>query len=277
MICRLTLLSILLMLPLAGCNKPAIQPAPTKPPEVIVDHPTYREVQDAEEFPGRIEPVKMVEIRAQVTGALQAVQFQDGSDVLLGQKLFAIDDRVYRAEVERAKASLTQSKARYDRVSKDYDRLKGIELTGARSKEEFDRVTGDKAEAEAAVGVADAALKLAQTNLDYCSITAPFAGRVSRRAIDPGNMIKANETPLTTIVALDPIYAYFEVDERTLLRLRRLLYQSPSSTPAKTSVGIALSDENGFPRVGTIDFTDNQVNSGTGTIRMRPHHLADSR
>ncbi|MFO0939079.1 MAG: efflux RND transporter periplasmic adaptor subunit [Gemmataceae bacterium] len=200
----------------AGCGKPPIQPIATKPPEVWVSRPVMREVQDSEEFPGRIESVRSVEIRAQVTGALEAIHFDDGKDVVAGQKLFTIDSRVYRAEFERTKASLTQAKAHLDRLTKDYERLKGIAQSGASSKEEFDRVIGDKAEADAAVGVAEAALRLAQTNLDYCTITAPFSGKVSRRMMDLGNLIKANESPLTTLlVAVDPIYATFEVDERT--------------------------------------------------------------
>lgn len=252
-----------------GCNKPAIQPAPTKPPEVIIDRPVLQDVQDAEEFPGRTEPVKNVEIRSQVTGAMEKVHFKDGTDIAAGQTLFSIDSRVFRSELDKAKATVVQMKARFDRVSKDYERLKGIQATGAGSKEEFDRVTGDKAEAEAAVAVAEATVQLAQTNLEYCTITAPFAGRVSRRTVDPGNIIKANETVLTTILTLDPIYAYFEVDERTLLRLRRLITQAPSAAPSKTIVQISLSDESGYSRTGVVDFMDNQVNSSTGTIRMR--------
>jgi multidrug efflux system membrane fusion protein len=254
---------------LAGCAKPAVTPAPTKPPEVVVDRPTVREVQDAEEFPGRTEAIRAVEIRAQVTGALAAIHFRDGAEVTAGQKLFSVDDRVYRSELEKAKAGVTQARARLDRVTKDFLRLKGIADSGAGSKEEFDRVSGDKAEAEAAVGVAVATEALAATNLAYCTITAPFAGKASRRAVDAGNLVMANVTPLTTVVAIDPIYAYFEVDERTLLRLRRLVTKHPSAAPARTTVGVALSDETGFPRTGEIDFTDNTVNPGTGTIRVR--------
>lgn len=254
---------------IVGCEKKAIQPAATKPPDVVVDFPILREVQDSEEFPGRTEPVKAVEIRAQVTGALEAIHFTDGAEVTAGQKLFTIDSRVFRAELEKATASLTQAKARVDRLAKDYARLKGLKDTGVSSVEEFDRIIGDKAEADAAVKVAEASVQLAQTNLEYCTISAPFAGRVSRRNVDPGNLIQANVTPLTTIVALDPIYAYFEVDERTLLKLRRELTKFPSSQPHSTTVSIALADETGFPRTGTIDFMDNQLNPGTGTIRFR--------
>lgn len=252
-----------------GCDQKAIQPTATKPPEVVVDYPIVRDVQDSEEFPGRTEPVKAVEIRAQITGALETIHFKDGTDVAAGQKLFTIDSRVFRAELEKATANLTQTKARVDRLTKDYVRLKGLKDTGVSSVEEFDRIIGDKAEADAAVKVAEASVQLAQTNLEYCTISAPFAGRVSRRNVDPGNLIQANVTPLTTIVALDPIYAYFEVDERTLLKLRRDLTKFPSSQPHSTTVNIALADETGFPRTGTIDFMDNQLNPGTGTIRFR--------
>lgn len=258
-----------LALAVAGCEKKSIQPTPSKPPDVVVDHPVMRDVQDSEEFPGRTEPIRSVEIRAQVTGALEAIHFADGADVAAGQKLFTIDSRVFRAELDKAAANATQMKARLDRLAKDYIRLKGLKDSGVGSIEEFDRIIGDKAEAEAAVKVAEATVQLAQTNLDYCTITAPFAGRVSRRAVDPGNLIQANVTPLTSLVALDPIYVYFEVDERTVLKLRRDLAKFPSAQPHSRTVGIALADETGFPRTGTIDFMDSQLNAGTGTMRFR--------
>jgi multidrug efflux system membrane fusion protein len=160
-------------------------------------------------------------------------------------------------------------------LKKDHDRQLDLARTGAGSKEDLERTAGELAEAESAIAVADAAVKLAQTQIDYCTIVAPFAGRASRRTIDPGNIVQANTTVLTTIVATQPMYASFDIDERTLLRLRRV---TRKETADKAVVSIALADEETSPsptsgdasyRSGVIDFTDNQVNPGTGTLRMR--------
>src|SRR5262249_26316324 len=124
------------------------------------------------------------------------------------------------------------------------------------SKEEFDKIAGDRAEAEAAVKVAEASKESAQLNLDFTTVTAPFDGRISRRLVDPGNLVVADQTPLTSIVTLDPIYAYFDVDERTVLRVRRLIARGAlkSAQQVKVPVLLGLADEEGFPHQGTIDF-----------------------
>jgi multidrug efflux system membrane fusion protein len=256
-----------------GCQKSAPPTVAVKPPEVIVARPVVREVQETEEFPGKFEATKSVELRAQVTGSLEAIHFADGADVTEGQKLFTIDSRVFRAELERANAGLAQAVAKRNRLKKDYDRR--VTLGDAGSKEDLDRTAGELAEADSAIAVSQALVTLAKTQLDYCAIVAPFSGRASRRAIDPGNIVKANDTILTTIVATHPIHATFDVDERTQLRLKRIEKGIPG---AKAVVSIALADEDvnipprsGEPgyRSGVVDFTDNQVNSGTGTIRYR--------
>jgi RND family efflux transporter MFP subunit len=184
--------------------------------------------------------------------------------------LFEIDPLPYAAEAERAKAAVTQAVAKRDRLKKDYDRMNSASV-GAVSKEELDRVTGDLAEAEAAVQVATANQKLADTNLAYTKVVAKTTGRISRRMVDPGNLVKADDTVLTTIISHDPVYASFDVDERTLLRLNDLIAQGkiPALRQDHIEVGVALSNETGFPHSGVIDFTDNQVNPRTGTFRIR--------
>ncbi len=139
------------------------------------------------------------------------------------------------------------------------------------SREELDKVSGDKDEAVAAVGVARGDNELAKLNMEFTQITAPISGLLSRRMVDPGNLVQADTTPLTTIVSLDPLYVYFDVDERTLLRLRRLASERkiPRREESEVYVYAALSDEEGFPHKGIINFSDNRVDAATGTLRLR--------
>jgi RND family efflux transporter MFP subunit len=143
--------------------------------------------------------------------------------------------------------------------------------TKAISQEDYDKAEGDRNEAAAAVGVAEAARDVAQQNLDYTLITATISGRISQQMIDPGNMVKANDTVLTTIVSMDPMYAYFDIDERTLLQIRRLVRAGKvrSAREGGAKVCLGLADEGGFPHEGTINFIDNRVDIPTGTLRVR--------
>lgn len=256
---------------------------PTKPPEVIVEPPTVQTVTDFEDFTGRTEAVAAADIRARVSGYITKVAFKDGSDVLEGAPLFEIDPVLYQAEVARTKAALDQARANrdqaaadLDRATRDYDRV-GRPGTGI-SREEIDRATADKnktaatlASSTAAIGVAEAQLRTAEQNLAWTKITAPFAGRLSKRAYDPGNLVQQDVTVLTSIVKLDPIYAYFDVDDRTLLRIRRLVREGriPSARERETPVQVGLPDEDGFSYTGLVDFIDNTLDPGTGTLRVR--------
>jgi RND family efflux transporter MFP subunit len=258
---------------LAGCEKPAPKLAETKPAEVQVALPLRQKIVSYEDFTGRTEPVNSVDLRAQVTGYLTKVHFKDGADVVAGAPLFDIDPRPYTAVAEQAKAALAQAEARRDRVRRDFDRLAKLEGTTAVSQEELDKIKGDKQEAEAAVAAARASLTLAETNLEYTHIKAPFTGRLSKRTIDEGNVVKANDTILTSIVALEPIYATFDVDERTLLQIRRLIAKGEADSARLTNVrvGVALADETSYAehREGAISFIDNKVDPATGTLRLR--------
>lgn len=256
-----------------GCGSSQGQSGPPQmpPPEVKVSYPVTATVTDYEDFPGRIVAVNSVEIRARVTGYLDSVNFKEGADVRQGEVLFEIDPRPYQAELERAEGNVIQSKGRLKRVKEDYERAQGLHAKGALSKEELSRVTGDLTEAEGALMVNEAARKLAELNVGFTQVKAPISGRISSRSIDPGNLVKADETSLTSIVSLDPIYATFDLDERSLLRLKRLIREKKIkwSLEEGIPVELGLSDEVEFPHKGTINFADNRVDADTGTWRLR--------
>ncbi len=257
---------------LSGCGeKTAAKPPAAKPPVVVISTPVSDYVSDYEDFTGRTDAVFSVEIRARVSGFLDKVNFKDGDEVNEGALLFEIDNRPYKANLNRTEATLAQSEAHYKRLDADYRRVANLYSRGNASREEFDKSTGDRSEAEAAVGVARADFELAKLNMTFTRITAPISGMLSRRLVDPGNLVQADTTPMTTIVSLDPLYVYFDVDERTLLRLRRLVRDKviPSRTQAEIPVLVALSDETSFPHKGIINFADNRVDPGTGTLRVR--------
>lgn len=263
-------LSYLFLIVVCGCQKAAPTLAPSKPPDVLIAKPTAQVVTDFEEFTGHTEAVASVELRAQVTGYLKQILFKDGADVAKDSRLFEIDPKPYLAELERAKAGVVQAEARLDRLNNDYERILSAGK-GTVTQEEIDRIAGDRKEARAALGVAMAARDIAQQSVDFTVVKAPFSGRISRRAIDVGNLVKSNDTILTTVVLLDPIYSSFDVDERTLLGLRRHLGQSSmlAGTKSDVKVEIGLADEEGFSKSGVISFIDNKVEPSTGTLRIR--------
>jgi len=240
-------------------------------PDVEVSLPVEGVVTDSEEFTGRILATDFVEVRAQATGYLEKINFVEGVEVKKDDVLFEIDPRTYQAEYESAAANLVQAQTHHKRLRTDYDRAKVASAREAMSQEDYDRVAGDYMEAEAAVGVAKAKKDSAKLNLDFCKVRSPLNGLVSRRSVDPGNMVLANTTVLTNIVSLDPIYVYFDVDERTTLKIRRLIFEgkikSIREAPMKVSVG--LSDEKDFPHEGFINFVDNRLDNGTGTLQVR--------
>jgi RND family efflux transporter MFP subunit len=261
-----------------GCARPKPEPTPTKPTEVVVDRPVVKEVIEYEDFPGRTEAVAAVDVRARVTGYLNKIEFKDGVDVQKGELLFVIDPTPYQAEANRADATTKLAQAHYDRLEKDFKRVTSLGRQAV-SQAELDQVQGDLAEAKASVGVAEAALQLAKQNLDWTRVAAPLSGRISRRLIDPGNLVKADDTILTSIISLDTVYVSFHIDERTLLRLRRLIQEGkmPSARKQETHVMVGLADEDEFSLDGVVNFIDNKVDPGTGTLQVRAEVKNDPR
>jgi RND family efflux transporter MFP subunit len=258
---------------LVGCSRKPAEPAKTTPPVVTFTVPVARMVTDYEDFTGRTEPIRIAELKARVTGYLEHVYFKDGQDITEGKPLFSIDRRLYKAEFDRATAALTKAQKHFITAEKNFKREADLRKAGSGSKEAFDKAFGDLAEAEADIGSATAALELAETNLAFTRISAPFDGRLSKRMVDPGNLVKADETLLTTIVELEQLYAAFDVDERTVMRFRDLIkkgeIKSSREEPRSVAIGLADDDEGYFPLSGLISFTDNQIDAGTGTLRVR--------
>jgi len=267
----LWLIALLAPLMASGCNETKAVSKRQEIPDVLYTFPTSDEVVNYEEFIGHTDAVNTVEVRARVTGYLDKVSFNDGDEVEKGALLFQIDDRPYKAEFERAQATLEQGKAVLNRRAKDYDRAVNLRKRDAIGLEEFDLINGNYQEAIASVGVYTAALERAKLDLDFTRVTAPLSGRLSRRMVDPGNLVQADVTALTSIVSLDPMYVYFDLDERTLLMIRRLIADKKmkSRQEAEIPVFIGLQDEVDFPHQGIINFSDNKVDSGTGTLRVR--------
>jgi RND family efflux transporter MFP subunit len=240
---------------------------PPKVPEVFFATPTRDNLLDYEDCTGRTEAFKTVDVRARVTGYLEKWNFSPGKKVSKGDVLFEIDPRSYLAELARTEATVIQAEAHLTRLSADLQRGQNLVATRAMGREDFDKIVGDRAEALAAVGIAKASRDLAKLNVDYTKVTASLDGIVSRAMVDPGNMVKADDTVLTTVVTQDPIYAYFDIDERNALRLTRQLAQGEMKYPP---VLMGLADEEPrFPHQGTIDFVDNRLDTNTGTWHMR--------
>jgi RND family efflux transporter MFP subunit len=203
-----------------------------------------------------------------VSGFVDRVAFSEGSIVRRGDPLFYIDARPYQAEVERAEAQLSQARTRAQLAQAEQERAQRLVATQAISREELDSRTSGKAEGDAAVRAAEAALTTARLNLEWTVVRAPIAGRISRAAVTAGNLVQAGPptaTLLTTIVSLDPIYVYFDSDEHSYLQYVRGLRTGSSKLP----VYIGLANETGFPHEGKLDFVDNRLDAGAGTIRVR--------
>jgi RND family efflux transporter MFP subunit len=253
----------------AGCKREQAAALPPRAPEVQVSTPLSSQVQDFELFTGRTEAGNRVDIRARVTGYLAKADFIEGARVNQDQVLFVIDRRPYEAEEVRAEAALTQARATARRADADYKRALDLYSRQATTREEFDLKAGINDESAAAVKVAEANLALARLNLQFTEVRAPFAGRISRRMIDPGNLVKADDTILSTLIADEPMYAYFDVDERTLLRQLIDGGVLSAAQSSKVTVQVGLADEEGYPHTATVNFVDNKVDPGTGTLWMR--------
>ena len=274
----------LLLAAMAGCGGATMSgasgqsPGKAANPKVLVERPTVETITDYNDFTGHTEAVMTVEIRARVSGYLveglkDGGPNKEGTEVKKDELLFEIDPRSYEADKSKAEAALVQAQAHYDRLSQDLERGQKLLPTRAIAQGDYDQIAGDHKEAAAAVKTAQAALRLAELNLQWTRVRAPCDGRVSKQLIDPGNMVQADVTPLTTIVTLDPIYAYFDVNERTLLELRRMVIakrgQLRNVRQAKLPVLLGLADEKGFPHEGTVNFADNRLDVMTGTLRLR--------
>ena len=256
----------------AGCSSSA-QPKAPAPVEVSVAEVICKQLDDSDEFTGRLEAVNAVEVRPRVSGYLQSVHFKEGAVVRQGELLFQIDPRPFQAEVDRLKGDLSQARAQRSRAQSDFERAERLHNNDGMSAEEYDRRAAVRNEAEARIASTEGALRGAELNLEFTRVTAPITGRVGRADITEGNLVESGATqakPLTTLVSLDPIYVYFDVDEQTYLKYARVTQShGTSSHDLRSAALLGLADEEAFPHAGQVSFVDNQVSSSTGTIRLR--------
>lgn len=214
-----------------------------------------------------------VEIKSRVTGYLLKTPAKEGTEVKAGDLLCEIDPRTYQAQLDAARGQLDAAQAKYKLAKAENERAKALyqENPKAISLKALDQHQAEEDSAEADVVAAKSSMEVYQLNLEFCRITSPIDGRVGRYQTTIGNLVSENVTPLTTVVSQDPVYAYFNIDEQTMLKVLRNLYAGklPPLSSRKVKIGMGLQDETGFPHEGTADFANNTVDPTTGTLTVR--------
>lgn len=253
---------------------PAVaQMGPGGPPPVTVAKPVVRPIVEMDEFIGRFEPSASVDVRARVNGYLETVSFKDGALVREGELLFVIDRRPYQATLNQAQANLNVVQTRLDLAKIEFERYERLTRSGTAAEAALDQRRQALLSAQAEIAGSRAAVETARLSLSFTEIRAPISGRISRKLVTEGNLVRENETLLTTIVAQDPIYFYFDVDERSFLAYQRMARQGASTANnnggRSLEVAVGLTDEKGFPHKGQLTFTENRLDAATGTMRMR--------
>ena len=263
----------LLFCVIVGCARKPPQVAPPEATPVPVSRPLVRQVTDYVDFTGRTQAVKSVNVVARATGYLVREPFKEGSEVKAGDLLFEIDPGPYQAQYDQAagQVNLYKAQLKLARVTLGRDEQLIRKTPGAVSAQQVDQDRAAVEEAEAQVKAAEASLEVYKLNLDFTKVTAPIDGQVSRYYLTLGNLITQDQTLLTTVVSLDPMYAYVDVDEPTVLRVRRAINAGQIKPYGIGLIPIlmGLQGEEGFPRKGTIDFVNNQVNPTTGSVLVR--------
>lgn len=266
----------LVVLALGGCGKLAESGNPGKPPlpKVTVGNPLKKDIINWDVYTGRFAAVESVEVRARVSGYLESIHFQDGAIVKKGDLLFVIDPRPFKAELERAEGDKEQAEAKFRLTKVRLERNRKLLQEKAISQETYDERLSEAEQAEGQLNAAKGAVRAARLNVEFTEVRAPINGRVSRHYVSVGNLVSggsADSTLLTTIESLDPIYLYFDVDERTYLKYVRLAQEGerPSTRNHRTLVLAKLANEEQFTHRGYTDFVDNRIDAATATIRFR--------
>jgi multidrug efflux system membrane fusion protein len=260
---------------LAGCDESKSAQKALPPPTVTIAQPVKRTVTDWEEFTGRFDAMEEVDIRARVGGYVNSVEFQDGAIVHAGDLLYVIDPRPFEAVADQAEGALSDARAKIELAQREYDRATTLNKTDAVSDSIVDQRRQALKAAQAAEMQAEGALKAAKLNVEFTHVVAPIAGRVSRHLVSAGNLVQGSDngssTLLTTIVTLDPIYIYFDMDEATYERNSRLWFEGkrPSSRDTPNPVEVTMTGETMPSHHGTVNFLDNRMDVSTGTLRSR--------
>ena len=257
-----------------GQSAATAAPAAPPPPPVTVSAPLQRRVAGSTTFTGQFSAVNFVEIRAQVSGYLTEIHFTDGQIVHQGDVLFVIDQRPYEIQLQQATAQQQTAAAQLDLANKQLARNAELRRSDVVSADVLDQRVQQQRAALAALEQAKAAIRSAQLNLEFSRITAPITGRISEHRVSIGNLVSGGPnagttTLLTTIVSLDPIHLDFDMSEADYLSYQRFLQTQQSSGEVDRTVEASLSDEQGWPRRGVLDFLDNQLDRSSGTIHAR--------
>jgi len=261
----------LIALTAAGCARNEAAEAPPAPPQVSVAKVIEKPITEFDEFTGRFTAVDRVELRPRVSGYISSVNFTEGHEVRKGDVLFVIDPRPYDAELKRAEAQLASARTQLSLARSEHVRAQTLLEARAISKEEFDARVSGAEQAAANVQAAQAAVEAARLNVTFTRVRAPISGLVSRAEVTAGNLVTTDQTLLTTLVSIDPIYVEFEGDEQVYLKYNALARAGlrPSSRDSQNPVWVGLADEQGTPHEGVMVFVDNELNPATGTIRAR--------
>lgn len=271
------LVGLILGLAVAGCGRSPASTEPPPPPKVDVGHPVTRELTDEDDYNGWLQASAVVEVRARVRGHIQKIHFQDGDLVKAEQLLFELDPRPFQVQIDQAIARSKALEAQKVAAVKELARYTELVKSGSVSKSELEKVQADAESYDAQIAAKQEEVKQYQLDLEFSRITAAIAGRISRAELTEGNLVNAggSDPLLTTIVAFDPIYVYFSVDERSLQRYMKARRTPEGQAPTtalrerKMPFRFGLDSDEGYPHSGLIDFADNRVDPDTGTIEMR--------
>jgi len=260
-----------LLVALTGCNQQPSAKQALPPASVTVSKPVRKEIADWNEFTGRTAAVNLVNITARVSGYIVNIPFKEGDMIHKGDLLYQIDPRPYQDVYDQALGQLKQAQANQQLQEVTYERQAHLQQTNVIAKEDYDTALSNKNQAAAQVISAQAAVSAAQLNLEFTRVISPIDGRVGRQLVNIGNLVQADSTQLTTVVSIDPIYAYFSMDELAALGYQRLVRDGKlaSTSDGKALVYLRLQDENGFPHEGTVNFADNAYDTTTGTLLIR--------
>ncbi len=258
---------------LTGCNRTAAQTQPPLP-TVTVAPVEQKQIIEWDEFTGHIEPVESVEVRPRVSGYIQEIRFQSGQLVKKGDLLVVIDPRWHQAEYDRRKADFEQAKVRSENAGREAERSAALLTNKAISAEESDARQARYNETKAALLSAQAALDTARLDLEYTQVRAPISGKISRALLTEGNYVSGQAggaSLLTTIVSVDPVYVYADIDENSLLKFNRLAQANKLETngDGKIPIQLQLADEEDFPHHGYIESFNNRLEATTGSILLR--------
>jgi RND family efflux transporter MFP subunit len=260
------------LLSFSGCGDQPSQTA-THIPEVTVAIPIAKEVTDYEDFTGNTDAVEKVDVRARVNGYLVKVAFRDGEYVKKGDLLYQIDPRPFQADLDQALGNVDRLEAQKKLLAIQVDRYRKLAEKGAGSQQDLDQYLAQQAENIGSLKTAEAQVEQAKLNLGFTTITSPIDGQISRTFMTEGNLVNADTTLLTTIMSVDPMYAYFTVEEPALLEIRKLIRDGVITAKDIKNVGVRMglaNDVKGeFPLQGALDFSNNTLNPQTGTMQIR--------